>query len=135
MIRADRKLTSTDVLDALTDLFILKGPPEFIRSDNGPEFGAKAVQDWVAAVGAKTAFIAPGTPLENGYIERFNARLHNELLDGEILSSLREAGVLIEQWRRHYNTVRPHSALGYSPPAPESFVPMDQRPVMHYHSN
>ena len=130
-IRAERKLNSTDVVDALTDLFILRGPPEFIRSDNGPEFVAEKVRNWVAAVGAKTAFIEPGSPWENGYCESFNARLRDELLNGEIFYSLREAQILIEQWRRHYNTVRPHSALGYRPPAPESIVPMDQRPVMH----
>ena len=130
-IRAERKLNSTDVVDALTDLFILRGPPEFIRSDNGPEFVAEKVRNWVAAVGAKTAFIEPGSPWENGYCESFNARFRDELLNGEIFYSLREAQILIEQWRRHYNTVRPHSALGYRPPAPESIVPMDQRPVMH----
>ena len=127
----ERKLNSTDVVDALTDLFILRGPPEFVRSDNGPEFIAEKVRTWIAAVGAKTAFIEPGSPWENGYCESFNSRLRDELLNGEIFHSLREAQILIEQWRRHYNTVRPHSALGYRPPAPESIIPMDQRPVMH----
>ncbi len=131
MIRVDRKLNSTDVLDALTDLFILRGPPEYIRSDNGPEFIARKVRDWIAAVGAKTAYIEPGSPWENGYCESFNARFRDELLNGEIFFSLREAKILIEQWRIHYNTVRPHSALGYRPPAPQSIVPMDQRPTMH----
>ena len=128
MIRVDRKLNSTDVLDALTDLFILRGPPEYTRSDNGPEFIAQKVQDWIAAVGAKTAYIEPGSPWENGYCESFNARFRDELLNGEIFYSLREAQILIEQWRIHYNTVRPHSALGYRPPAPESIVTIDQRP-------
>ena len=131
VIRPGRKLNSTAVLDALTDLFILRGPPAFIRSDNGPEFVAKAVRDWIAAVGAETTYIEPGSPWENGYIESFNARFRDELLDGEIFSSIREAEILIERWRRHYNTVRPHSALGYRPPAPESIVLTDQRPVMH----
>ena len=131
MIRVDRKLNSTDVLDALTDLFILRGPPEYIRSDNGPEFIAKKVRDWIAAVGAKTAYIEPGSPWENGYCESFNARFRDELLNGELFYTLREAQILIEQWRIHYNTVRPHSALGYRTPAPESIVPMDQRPTMH----
>ena len=131
MIRVERKLNSTDVVDALTDLFILRGPPEFIRSDNGPEFIAEKVRNWIAAVGAKTAFIEPGSPWENGYCESFNARFRDELLNGEIFYSLREAQILIEQWRRHYNTVRPHSALGYRPPAPESIITMDHRPVMH----
>ena len=131
MIRVDRKLNSTDVLDALTDLFILRGPPEYIRSDNGSEFIAQKVRDWIAAVGAKTAYIEPGSPWENGYCESFNARFRDELLNGELFYTLREAQILIEQWRIHYNTVRPHSALGYRPPAPESIVPMDQRPTMH----
>ena len=131
MIRVDRKLNSTDVVDALTDLFILRGPPEFIRSDNGPEFIAKKVRSWIAAVGARTAFIAPGSPWENGYCESFNARFRDELLNGEIFYTLKEARIVIEQWRRHYNTIRPHSALGWRPPAPEAIVPMDQKPVMH----
>lgn len=114
-----------------TDLFILRGTPEFIRSDNGPEFVAQRVRDWIAAVGAKTAFIEPGSPWENGYCESFNARFRDELLNGEIFYSLREAQIIIEQWRRHYNTVRPHSALGYRPPAPEIIIPMDQTPIMH----
>lgn len=84
---------------------------------------AKDVRDWIAAVGAKTAYIAPGSPWENGYVESFNARLRDELLDGEIFYSLREAQVIIEGWRQHYNTVRPHASLGYKPPAPEVFVP------------
>ena len=131
MIRVDRKLNSTDVVDALTDLFILRGTPEFIRSDNGPEFIAQKVRDWVAAVGAKTAYIEPGSPWENGYCESFNARFRDELLNGEIFYTLKEAKIVIEQWRRHYNTVRPHSALGYRPPATEAIVPLDRRPSMH----
>ena len=131
MIRVRRKLNSVNVIDALTDLFILRGPPEFIRSDNGPEFVAEAVRDWISAVGARTAYIKPGSPWENGYIESFNARFRDELLNGEIFYTLREAQVVIEEWRRHYNSVRPHSALGWRPPAPEAIVPMDPRPVMH----
>ncbi len=131
VIRVKRKLNSTDVVDALTDLFILRGPPEFIRSDNGAEFIAKKVRAWIGAVGAKTAFIAPGSPWENGYCESFNSRFRDELLNTEVFNTLREAQILIERWRRHYNTVRPHSSLGYRPPAPESFVPVDQRPTMH----
>ena len=130
-IKTERKLNSADVIDTLTDLFILRGVPAYIRSDNGPEFVAQAVRDWIAAVGAKTAYIEPGSPWENGYCESFNARFRDELLDGEISYSLREAQILIEQWRRHYNTKRPHSALGYRPPAPETIVPMNQRPIMH----
>ena len=89
----------------------------------GPEFVAKAVQGWITAVGAKTAYIAPGSPWENGYVESFNARLRDELLKGEIFYGLREAQVVIESWRRHYNGVRPHASLGFKPPAPEVFVP------------
>jgi putative transposase len=122
-IRVARKLKAVDVIDVLSDLFILRGVPGHVRSDNGPEFVAQAVQDWIKAVGAKTAYIAPGSPWENGYVESFNARLRDELLDGEIFFSLREAQVIIESWRLHYNTVRPHSAIGYKPPAPEVFVP------------
>jgi len=123
-IRVARKLKATDVIDVLSDLFILCGVPGHIRSDNGPEFVAKAVQEWITAVGAKTAYIAPGSPWENGFIESFNARLRDELLDGEIFYSLREAQVVIESWRRHYNTVRPHASLGYRAPAPEVLVPV-----------
>jgi len=126
-----RKLNSIDVIDVLTDLFILRGVPAYIRSDNGPELIAEAAQNWIRAVGAKAAYIVPGSPWENGYIESFNARFRDELLNGEIFYSLREAQIVIEQWRKHYNTKRPHSALGYRPPAPESIVPMDQRPVMN----
>ena len=106
MIRVDRKLNSTDVVDALTDLFILRGAPEYIRSDNGPEFIAKKVRDWITAVGSKTAYIEPGSPWENGYCESFNARFRDELLNVEIFYSLREAQILIERWLHHYNPVR-----------------------------
>jgi len=130
-IRVKRKLNSTDVIDVLTDLFILRGVPAYIRSDNGPEFVAEAVRKWISAVGAKTAYIEPGSPWENGYIESFNARFRDELLNGEIFYSLKEAQIVIEQWRHHYNTKRPHSALGYRPPAPETIVPLQERPVMN----
>ena len=122
-IRIDRRLKAIDVIDVLSDLFILRGVPEHVRSDNGPEFVAKAVQEWIGAVGAKTAYIAPGSPWENGFIESFNARLRDELLDGEIFYTLAEAKIIVESWRRHFNTVRPHGSLGYKPPAPEVFVP------------
>jgi putative transposase len=122
-IRVSRKLKAVDVIDVLSDLFILRGVPGHVRSDNGPEFLAKAVQEWITAVGARTAYIAPGSPWENGFIESFNARLRDELLDGEIFYSLKEAQIVIESWRRHYNTLRPHGSLGYKPPAPEVFVP------------
>jgi len=130
-IRVRRKLNSMDVIDVLTDLFILRGVPRFIRSDNGPEFVAERVQNWITAVGARTAFIEPGSPWENGYCESFNGRLRDEFLNGEIFYSLREAQILIEQWRRLYNTVRPHSALAYRPPAPEVITSIDRAPAMH----
>ena len=89
----------------------------------GPEFTAKAVRGWIAGVGAKTACIEPGSPWENGYVESFNGKLRDEPLDGEVFNTLAEAEVLIERWRQHYNTGRPHSSLGYRPPAPEVVVP------------
>ena len=157
-IRVSRRLGSIDVVDVLSDLFILRGVPGHVRSDNGPEFAAKAVRAWIAAVGARTAYIEPGSPLgdlliavpagtdrqlrwrwENGFCESFNGKLRDELLDGEVFYSLAEAKVVIEGWRRHYNTSRPHSALGYRPPAPEVVLwpaspatrTMAPKPVMH----
>ena len=132
-IRIDRKLNSTDVIDALSDLFILRGVPGHVRSDNGPEFIAKAVREWIVAVGAKTAFIEPGSPWENGYCESFNSKLRDELLDGEIFYSLAEAKIIIEAWRRYYNTERPHSSLGYKPPAPEASSGLRQQAEQHRH--
>ena len=122
-IRVARRLKAVDVIDVLSDLFILRGIPGHVRSDNGPEFVAKAVQEWIGAVGAKTAYITPGSPWENGFVESFNARLRDELLNGVIFYTLREAQIIIESWRRHYNTVRPHASIGYRAPAPEVFVP------------
>ncbi len=130
-IRVKRKLNSVDVIDVLTDLFILRGVPAYIRSDNGPEFIAEAVRSWISAVGAQTAYIEPGSPWENGYVESFNARFRDELLNGEIFYSLKEAQIVIEQWRHHYNTKRPHSSLGYRPPAPEAIIPLQQMPPMN----
>lgn len=118
-----RRLNSDHVLAVLADLFVERGPPEHIRSDNGPEFTATAVREWLGRLGVKTAFIEPGSPWENGYNESFNGRLRDELLDREVFYTLAEARVLIGAWRRHYNTVRPHSALGYRPPAPEAIAP------------
>jgi putative transposase len=107
---------------ALTDLFVERGPPDHIRSDNGGEFTAKVVRAWLGRIGVRTLFIERGSPWENGYNESFNSKLRDELLDCEIFYSLREAKLLIERWRRHYNTARPHSALGYQPPAPEAIL-------------
>ena len=118
-----RHIISQDVIDQLFQLFILKGIPEHIRSDNGPEFTAKAVRAWLSKLGVKTLFIEPGSPWENGYIESFNGKLRDELLNREIFTTLTEAKILIEQWRREYNQVRPHSSLRYRPPAPEAKIP------------
>ena len=118
-IRVARKLKGIDVIDVLSDLFILRGVPGHVRSDNGPEFQAKRVQSWITAVGAKTVYIAPASPWETGFIESFRSKLRDELLNGEIFSPLQEAKILIEGWRRHDNTLRPHSSLGSVPPAPE----------------
>jgi transposase InsO family protein len=117
-----RQLRSDDVLERLSWLFVTRGVPDHIRSDNGPEFTAQAVRDWLKRVGVKTLFIEPGSPWENGYVESFNGKLRDELLNGEIFYTLAEAKVLIERWRKHYNTVRPHSSLGYRPPAPEAVM-------------
>jgi putative transposase len=122
-IRVARKLGSAEVIDVLADLFIARGTPAHIRSDNGPEFVAIAVKGWISGVGAKTAYIEPGSPWENGYVESFNGKLRDELLNAEVFNTLAEAKVLIEQWRVHYNTARPHSSLGYRPPAPEVIIP------------
>jgi putative transposase len=122
-IRVARRLTSSDMIDVLANLFLVHGTPAHIRSDQGPEFVAQAVKVWIAGVGAKTAYIEKVSPWENGYVESFDGKLRDELLNGEVFNTLREAQVLIEEWRRHYNRVRPHSSLGYRPPAPET-VPM-----------
>ena len=115
-----RRLSSEDVLERLSDLFVRRAVPKHIRSDNGSEFTAHRVRDWLARVGVKTLYIEPGSPWENGYIESFNGKLRDELLACEQFDTLLEAKVLIERWRRHYNTARPHSSLGYRPPAPEA---------------
>jgi transposase InsO family protein len=122
-IHVKRKLNSQDVLHVLSKLFLRHGPPEHIRSDNGPEFVAKAVRHWLARLQVKTLFITPGSPWENGYNESFNGKLRDECLNMEIFYTLKEAQVLIEQWRCFYNTERPHSALGYRPPAPNAILP------------
>ena len=121
-ILVQRRITSQDVIERLFELFIMKGIPEHIRSDNGPEFTAKAIRDWLNRIGVKTLFIEPGSPWENGYVESFNGKLRDELLNREIFTTLTEAKVLIEQWRQEYNHIRPHSSLGYRPPAPEAIL-------------
>ena len=121
-LKVARRIRSQDVLDQLYELFLKRDIPEYIRSDNGPEFTAKVVRDWLADIGVSTLFIEPGSPWENGYVESFIGKLRDELLNGEIFDTLLEAQVIIESWRRQYNQFRPHSSLGYRPPAPEAIV-------------
>ncbi len=123
-ILVKRRISSQDVIDQLFYLFVFRGIPQHIRSDNGPEFTAKEIRNWLNQIGVKTLFIEPGSPWENGYIESFNGKLRDELLNREIFTTLIEAKILIEQWRREYNQVRPHSALRYRPPAPEARIPV-----------
>ena len=121
-VKVARRLTSHDVVEVLTDLFIERGVPVHIRSDNGSEFIAKRVRNWLERLQVRPLYIEPGSPWENGYIESFNGKMRDELLNGEIFYSLKEAQVLIEMWRRHYNTVRPHSSLGYRTPVPATIL-------------
>jgi transposase InsO family protein len=120
-LKVGRNLTSQDVIEQLATLFIVRGLPEHIRSDNGPEFTAKAVRHWLQKLGVQTLFIEPGSPWENGYIESFNGKLRDELLNREIFTTLLEAQVLTKWWKNEYNHVRPHSSLGYRTPVPESY--------------
>ncbi len=120
-IRVARRLSSHDAIDTLADAMVTHGVPEHVRSDNGPEFVAKDLRKWRADTGSKTLYIEPGSPWENGYCESFNSKLQDEFLNGEVFYSLQELLVLAERWRVHYNTVRPHSSLGYRPPAPEAW--------------
>jgi transposase InsO family protein len=122
-IKVERRLNSEDVIDQLFHLVVFRGIPEHIRSDNGPEFTAKAVRRWLAQLGVMTLFIEPASSWENGYIESFNGKLRDELLDREIFTTLKEAKILIERWRREYNEFRPHSAKAYQPPAPVAILP------------
>lgn len=121
-IVVERRLQSDDVLSCITELFVKHGPPEHIRSDNGSEFTARVVHQWLKRLGVQTLFIEPGSPWENGYNESFNGKFRDELLNGEIFYTLKEAQVLIEEWRLEYNTFRPHSSLKYRPPAPEAWL-------------
>ena len=125
----ERRLNSDNGLHCLTELFVQHGPPDHIRSDNGSEFTAYAVRGWLGRIGVKTLYIEPGSPWENGYNESFNSKLRDEILNTEIFSTLKEAKVLIERWRHHYNTIRPHSSLGYRPPAPETILPTVDGPI------
>ena len=125
-IRVARRLGSAEVLETLADVMLWHGIPEYIRSDNGPEFIAKELRQWLAKLGTRTLYIEPGSPWENGYCESFNGKLRDECLNGEIFYSLQEAQIVIEWWRIEYNTRRPHSALGYRPPAPLASSPWDR---------
>ena len=122
-IEVRRRFGGTGVIEVLSDAMLIHGVPEHIRSDNGPEMTSSQVRTWLEQIGTQTLFIEPGSPWENGYNESFNGKLRDELLNGEIFYSLKEARIIIEQWRRHYNTVRPHSSLGYQPPAPNTWSP------------
>lgn len=119
-ITVARRLNSDDVLATLTELFVERGPPAHIRSDQGPEFIASMVKSWLGRIGVETLYIEKASPWENGYNESFNGKLRDELLNIEVFSTLSEAKGLIEAWRRHYNAQRPHSSLGYRPPVPET---------------
>jgi putative transposase len=121
-IVVERRLNSDDVLECLAGLFVRHGVPEYLRSDNGSEFTAKAVRHWLSRIGVQTLYIEPGSPWENGCIESFNGKLRDERLNGEIFYTLKEAQVLIEWWRLEYNNIRPHSSLNYRPPAPEAWL-------------
>jgi putative transposase len=123
-IHVARQVTAHDVVEELTKLFVTRGTPKYLRSDNGSEFVAETVRTWLQRVGVGTLFIEPGSPWENGYIESFNGKFRDELLNGEIFDTIVEAKVLTERWRNTYNKIRPHSSLGYRPPAPETFYPL-----------
>jgi len=121
VIRVARRLGSLEVIDTLADVMLCRGVPEYIRSDQGPEFLAQELRQWLGKLRTGTLYIERGSPWENGYCESFNGKLRDECLNGEIFYSLKEAQIVIEQWRIEYNTKRPHSALGYRPPAPEAY--------------
>ena len=133
-IRVARRINAIGVIETLADAMLFEGIPTYIRSDNGPEMVAKVLRVWLTGLGTRNLYIEPGSPWENGYCESFNGKLRDECLNGEIFYSLREAQVVIEKWRTHYNTKRPHSALGYRPPAPVTIAPnptpLDERPHM-----
>jgi putative transposase len=130
VVHCARHIGANEVIEQLANVMIIHGTPEYIRSDNGPEFVANRLRQWLGAIGVKTAYIEPGSPWENGYCESFNGTLRDNLLNGEIFYGVREAQVIVNQWVRHYNTTRPHSSLGYKPPAPEIRLPA-QPPNLH----
>ena len=123
-IHIQRQIKAPEVLYKLSELFITEEIPDHIRSDNGSEFTSRSVRSWLERLGVRTLFIEPGSPWENGYIESFNGKLRDELLNGEIFDTILEAKVITENWRNHYNQKRPHSSLGYRAPAPETILPI-----------
>ena len=127
-IRADRHFRSRNVIETLADLMTRRGVPDHIRSDNGPEFTAKAIREWLGKVGVRTLYIEPGSPWENGYVESFNGKLRDESLDREIFYTLKEVRILTEQYRHTYNQIRPHSSLGSKPPAPQAVLTAEPIP-------
>jgi len=127
-IHVARRIRARDATDVFADLMEIHGVPEHIRSDTGPEMVAKNLRRWLARLGTKTIYITPASPWENGYCESFNGKLRDELLNGELFYTLREAQVPIKQSRVYYNTIRPHSSLGYRPPAREILLPKEQLP-------
>ena len=133
-IHVARRINALDVIETLADVMLFEGIPAYIRSDNGPEMVAKVLRQWLKRLGSKSLYIEPGSPWENGYCESFNGKLRDELLNGENFYSLKEAQAVIEKWRVHYNTRRPHSALGYRPPAPLTIAPspptLDGAPIV-----
>jgi len=129
-LNAARKFNSDEVIHTLTELFCCKGKPQYVRSDNGAEFSAKAVRSWLGELEVAPLYIERGRPWENGYVESFNGKMRDELLNREQINTLREAQVFLEQWRSHYNTTRPHSSLGYKPPAPEARLEIIIQPVL-----
>ena len=133
-IRVARRINAIGVIETLADTMLFESLPTYIRSDNGPEMVAKVLREWLTGLGTRNLYIEPGSPWENGFCESFNGKLRDECLNGEIFYSLREAQVVIEQWRIHYNTKRPHSALGYRPPAPLTIAsktaPLDEASLM-----
>ncbi len=118
-----RSIRSSDVIETLAEPITSRVVPEHVRSDDRPKFTAKVVSERLGKVGAKTPYIEPGSPWENGYVESFNGKLRDELLDREVFHTLLERRVLTEQYRQTYNRIRPHSSLGYRPPAPETILP------------
>jgi transposase InsO family protein len=119
-VTVKRKMGSSDVLEALYPLLLRHGKPEYIRSDNGPEFIAEALQSWLKRVGIKPIQIYPGSPWENGYNERFNGTLRREVLNAEWFTTTDQAQIVINQWLQQYNHIRPHQALDMRPPVPET---------------